>query len=94
MSIIYGVLMAITIFGIIVAWLPIWIGVLLMQAGNAAKDSQMLDNPELLVDMMKKLKTYFVITGVLLIVGLVFILISFLFAGATLFTLFNGMGQY
>ena len=44
MAIIYGVISAITIIGILIAWLPIWMGVLLFQAGNAAKDSQMLDN--------------------------------------------------
>ncbi len=36
LSIIGGVLSALTIVGILVAWLPIWMGVLLFQAGSQA----------------------------------------------------------
>ena len=35
-SILYGVLLAITIVGLIVAWIPIWAGVVLMQAAGAS----------------------------------------------------------
>jgi hypothetical protein len=37
LTIIYGALMVLTIWGIIIAWLPIWIGVLLLQAGGRFK---------------------------------------------------------
>lgn len=94
MSIIYGVLIALTIVGILIAWAPIWMGVLLFQAGNAAKDSQMLDNPTLLVEMMKKLKTFFIVNGILLVVGLVVGLIWFIFAGAMLMSAFGGDMSY
>lgn len=86
MMIIYGVLIALSIVGIIIAWLPIWLGILLFQAGNAAKDSQLMNDPFMLVEMMKKLKTFFIIQGVLLILGLLFIVFSFFFAGAALFS--------
>ncbi len=94
MSIIYGALMCLTIVGILVAWLPIWMGILLFQAGNAAKDSQVLDNPVLLVDMMKKLKTFFIINGVLLILGIIFIIFWFIFMGAALMSLLGGGNNY
>ncbi|MGP1345926.1 MAG: DUF5362 family protein [Phycisphaerales bacterium] len=35
LAIINGVLTALTIFGIVIAWLPIWIGVLLYKAGSS-----------------------------------------------------------
>ena len=35
LMIIYGVLIAFTIVGIIICWLPIWIGVLLFQSASA-----------------------------------------------------------
>ncbi|NIW79677.1 MAG: hypothetical protein GWN16_09545, partial [Calditrichae bacterium] len=38
-SIISGAVVAITIVGIIIAWLPIWLGVLLFQAGDRAYQS-------------------------------------------------------
>lgn len=94
MSIIYGILMAITIVGLLIAWLPIWMGVLLFQAGNAAKDSQMLDNPTLLVDMMRKLKTFFIINGILLIVGLILMVVWFIAAGAMFMNAFGGNMSY
>lgn len=94
MSIIYGALMCLTIVGILVAWLPIWMGILLFQAGNAAKDSQVMDNPVLLVDMMKKLKTFFIINGVLLILGIIFIIFWFIFMGAALMSLLGGGNNY
>ena len=35
LSIIYGVLVALSIIGILIAWLPIWIGILLFQSASA-----------------------------------------------------------
>ena len=96
MMIIYGALICLTIVGILFAWLPIWMGILLFQAGNAAKDSQMMDNPALMVEMMKKLKTFFIINGVVLIIGLLFMVFALLFAGAGIFSVLShgGYGGY
>ena len=57
--IIYGGLIAITIIGIIIAWLPIWMGILLYSAGKKAGDAQYTNNPMYLVEMMRKFKTFF-----------------------------------
>ena len=43
-SILYGVLSAITVVGLIVAWIPIWAGVVLMQAAGAASRAPCLAN--------------------------------------------------
>ena len=53
--IISGVLSALTIIGIIVAWLPIWMGVLIYQAGDRAVFAHMQNNPGELDSMMSKL---------------------------------------
>jgi len=37
LSLIYGIITALTIVGILIAWLPIWMGVLLFQAGSRAQ---------------------------------------------------------
>lgn len=76
LSIIGGVITAITIVGIIIAWLPIWLGVLLFQAGSMAKKAKEEDKPEYLAGMMNKLKMYFLIAAITVIVSLVFSLVA------------------
>lgn len=92
--IIYGGLIAITIIGIVIAWLPIWMGILLYSAGKKATDAQYTNNPMHLVEMMKKFRTFFIIQGVLLILGLVGIVL-FLIIGVTYFlNLSRGFNSY
>ncbi len=88
--IVYGILVAITIFGLIIAWLPIWLGVLLFQSASAAEGAQLTGDKAQLMESLRKLKTYFVINGVLMLVMLVFVGFSLLFAGAGIFSMMNG----
>jgi len=78
MSIIGGVLSALTIIGILICWLPIWMGVLLFKAGNAIEEAQYSGNRERLEFSLGQLKTYFTINGVLTLIGLILVAISFL----------------
>jgi hypothetical protein len=82
MFIIQGAITALTIIGIIVAWLPIWIGVLLLQSAGAAQRSQIQDDANALIEALSRLKTYFVIQGVLYLVGLALMIVYFVFFGA------------
>lgn len=77
-TIVSAVPMALTIFGLIIAWLPIWLGVLLIQAGSAA---QQQDERELL-RMVEKLKTYFIIQGLLILLGIAVAVLISIFFGA------------
>ncbi len=70
--------MALTIFGIVIAWLPIWLGVLLIQAGSAAQRG---DERELL-RMVEKLKTYFIVQGLLILLGIAAVVLITMFFGA------------
>ena len=70
--IIYGVLVALSIVGLIVAWLPIWIGVLLFQAAGAIDVAYNQGDQEAAIRAMDKLKVYFIINGVLLLIGILF----------------------
>lgn len=76
LSIIGGIMTAITIVGIIIAWLPIWLGVLLFQAGSMAKKAKDENKPEHLSGMMKKLKMFFLIAAITFIVSIVFSLVA------------------
>lgn len=72
-----GALTALSIVGIIVAWLPIWLGVLLVQAGDRAQGMQYSTNLNQLLLMLEKLKTYFVVSGVVTVVSIAFTVLSF-----------------
>jgi flagellar biosynthesis protein FlhB len=89
-SIISGAISAITIVGIIFAWLPIWMGVLLFQAGDRASGVRYSEDLNSLAQMMEKLKMYFVVYAVAIIVSLAFVILLFAFAGSMLHE-FNNM---
>ena len=90
MFIIQGAITALTIVGIIIAWLPIWIGVLLLQSAGAAQRSQMQDDANALIEALSRLKTYFVIQGVLYLVGLALMIVYFVFFGAVVASIIHG----
>jgi hypothetical protein len=76
MFIISGILAAITIAGIIVAWLPIWIGVLLLQASSAIERANVGGEEADFRMALSKLRTYFVILGVLMLIYLAMIVLG------------------
>ncbi len=80
-NIISGALAAISVVGILVAWLPIWLGILLIQAGSKASSARLTHDPRELVVMMDKLRLYFVIQGILIIVMIAIVLMGFMFFG-------------
>lgn len=78
-TIIIGILYALTIVGILVAWIPIWMGILLLQAGNKIDEATIHNNPTALVEMMAKIRVYFTIQGILLLIsvaGVIFLLVA------------------
>lgn len=68
MMIISGVLTALSIIGIIIAWLPIWIGVLLFQSAGLVERAHISGDDNAFIMSLSKLKTYFTIMGVLLLI--------------------------
>ncbi len=71
LSIIGGAVQAITLVGIIIAWLPIWLGIIMTQAGSKGKDYAEKGTIEDLVEYNDKLRNYFTIYGILAIIGLI-----------------------
>jgi uncharacterized membrane protein len=82
MFIIQGAVTALTIVGIVIAWLPIWTGVLLMQASSAIERAQLTGDSSALKESLARLRTYFIIQGVLYLVGIVVVVLYFIFFGA------------
>ncbi|MEN8041782.1 MAG: DUF5362 domain-containing protein [Actinomycetota bacterium] len=71
LSIVYGVLAALTIVGLVFAWLPIWIGVLLTKSAKKAEEAHRDGNEADAVESLSRIKTMFTIYGVMSIIGLV-----------------------
>jgi len=75
-QIVFGILQAVTVFGIIWAWLPIWLGVILNSAGNKAQEYMEKGDETLLMEFTKKLKLYFIINGIMMLISLGMLAIS------------------
>ncbi len=73
MMIIMGVMIALSIVGLVIAWLPIWMGVLLFQAAGKADAAYVGEDEALLIASLGKVKTFFVINGVLMLIYLIII---------------------
>jgi len=78
--IISGGLTALSIVGLIIAWLYIWVGVLLWQAGDRANTAYLSRDPSMLEQYLQKMKTVIVIGGVMTAIGLVAAVLSIVLA--------------
>ena len=76
------------------AWLPIWLGVILLQAASNATHAKLSNDPNDLAEMMGKLRMYFIIQGVLIIVGLAVVVIGFIVVGAMFPHIMDTMDGY
>ena len=81
LMIIGGILQAITIVGIIICWLPIWVGVLLLKAASGTELAQAGGSKHELIAVMSKLKTVFTIYGVLALIAILFMVIFLIVGG-------------
>jgi hypothetical protein len=66
-----GAAEALSIAGLIIAWLPIWMGVLLWTAANRAQAAASSGSEAELYQALDKLRFYFKLSGILLVVGFV-----------------------
>ena len=89
--IVEGVLVAFSLVGIIIAWLPIWLGILIYKAAKYIEIAQLQGDKTQLLEALKKIKTFFIINGVLMLVALVMMAISFIISGGAIFSLMNSM---
>ncbi len=72
-AILYGAVLAVTIIGLIIAWLPIWIGILLFQSAHAAERAQNRADQESLIRSLGKLRLCFAVLGALALLGIIVI---------------------
>lgn len=79
-TIIGGVLQVLTIWGILFAWLPIWMGSLLFSAANTIEDAYNKENEQDMLNSLNKLGTYFKIAGIFTIIMIVVVVLGILAA--------------
>ena len=82
LSIIGGVFTCLSIIGILWGWLPIWLGVLLFQSASGMEQAAISGDSATFAHAQNKLRLYFVIQGVMIIIA---------FALAILFLMFGGL---
>lgn len=59
--------MAASIVGLIVAWLPLWLGILLLQSASAVEKAHRNADQEALIRSLQKLRTCFTLMGCVLL---------------------------
>lgn len=87
--IINGILAVFTLVGILICWLPIWLGILLFKAASMVEVAQINGDKLQLLESLRKIKTYFIINGALMLIALIFIAISLIISGGALFSVMN-----
>ena len=71
---IIGGIMCLTLVGIVIAWIYIWMGITLTKAAKKGTEYMQTLSIFSLIEYNRKMKQYFTITGILTIIGLVFML--------------------
>jgi hypothetical protein len=78
--IIDGVLLIFTLIGILICWLPIWLGVILFKAAGDAEAARRGVSYQLL-GFVQKINKFFLISGILALIAIIIWLIMFFVVG-------------
>ena len=76
--IVYGVLIALSIIGIVIAWIPIWLGLLLTRTADASNSLMISNDSDYASELLENLGKFFKISGIVTVVTLVLSLVSLL----------------
>ena len=78
LNIISGVFICFSIIGILIAWLPIWLGWLLFASARRLDEFEASEQEELALESLKKIALYFKISGIATTVGIVLAVLALL----------------
>ncbi len=82
-SIISGIVSFLSVFGIIIAWLPLWQGFLLLHSANKTDDYIKEKSEIQLKETLKPIRTYFIIQTVLMGLSILSLIVIWIFVFAT-----------
>lgn len=71
----YGVFACITIIGLLIGWLPIWLGLLLISSGKQLDSLKEKDNTENAVESIERISLFFKISGIVALGSFSFVVI-------------------
>ncbi len=71
----YGALVALSIVGILIAWLPIWLGVLLNKTANSMEQAHLSGDKAAMIKAQNSLSTYFTVYGVLALISILLVVL-------------------
>lgn len=84
LSIISGIFSAISIVGIVICWLPIWLGALLFGAANKIEAAYYSGDEQQAVDALSKIQKFFFLSGIVSLISIVLSVIGVLMFGTVL----------
>jgi len=87
--ILYGILVIFTIIGILICWIPIWMGALLIGSSNKIESARTTGSKADFHQSLSKIKTYFVINGVIALIGIIAVGIAIIVTGGAIFSILN-----
>lgn len=76
LSIFWGISIALSVVGLVVAWVPIWMGVMLYQAANSAELALYTGDRAALTRALSKLRLFFTVMGLLALLSLLLLAAS------------------
>lgn len=91
LTIIYGAISALTIVGILVAWIPIWAGVLLLKAAGDMEMARFKGDKGRFLSGLNQIKTLFMLSGIILLIELVIGVIAILIWGTAMMSYISSM---
>jgi hypothetical protein len=62
-----------------------------MKASTAIEHSQNLGEKRFLIESLSHIKTYFTITGIMALIGIIVMLLAFIIAGGSILSYFNSI---
>ena len=91
--IVQGIASVLSIWGILIAWLPIWMGWLLLKSSKEVELAERQGDKVALMRGMNQLKTFFTINGIITLAMLILFTVLMLVFGGTMLSMLDGMKE-
>ena len=91
--IVQGIVSVLSIWGILIAWLPIWMGWLLLKSSKEVELAERRGDKVALMRGMNQLKTFFTINGIITLAMLILFTVLMLVFGGTMLSMLDGMKE-
>jgi hypothetical protein len=89
MLVLAGVILIVSIWGILICWLPIWAGIVLFKAAGDA-DMASRGAPTRLLELLQKNNKFFMVLGIFALIMIIVLIAIFVIAGVAVFMSLGG----